>query len=96
MRRIIGYLFLAAALAVFAWEAMGYFEFDEWRMIVFGELAFRLFPEWLNLAQALIQRYVADWLWDPLIQTFLLWPAWPVLLAIGLVFYGWGRKRRRR
>ena len=94
MARIIGWIFIVLALAVVAWEAMGFFEFGEWRLIVFGEIAFRLFPETLNLAQAITQRYIADWAWDPLIQTILLWPAWPILGGIGLLFLLLGSRRR--
>ncbi len=95
MRRIIGLIFLMLALVVLAWEALGYFEYGDWSLIVFGEIAFRLFPEWLNLAQAVIQRYLFPWLWDPVIQTFLLWPAWPVLGGLGLIFLLWSRGSRR-
>ena len=63
-------------------------------LIVFGEIAFRLFPEWLNTAQAIIQRYISAWLWDPAIQTFLLWPAWPILGGLGLLLMLPGRRRR--
>lgn len=96
MRRAIALILIAFALAVFVWEALGYFEYEEWSMIVFGEIAFRLFPEWLNTAQAVIQRYVSAWLWDPAIQTFLLWPAWPILGGLGLLLLLPGRQRRRR
>jgi len=93
MRLIIGLILLALTLAVIAWEAIDFFEFGEWSLIVFGEIAFWLFPEWLNLAQAVIQRYVAGWIWDPGIQTFLLWPAWPIIGGGGLFFIAWSRRR---
>ena len=96
MRRLIGLLLLAAAIAVLVWEAMGLVQYGEWRLIAFGEIAFRLAPESLNLAQAVTQRYVAPWLWDPVIQTFLLWPAWPILGGLAVLFLVWGRPRRRR
>jgi hypothetical protein len=94
MRRFIGLLFLALALAVIAWEALGYFKYGDWSLIVFGEIAFRLFPESLNTLQAVIQRYVTAWLWDPAIQTFLLWPAWPFLTGLGLLLMLPGRRRQ--
>jgi len=94
MARLIGWLLMACAIAVVAWEAMGFYEFGEWRFILFGDIAFRLAPEWLNLVQAVTQRYVADWLWDPVIQTVLLWPAWPVLGGLALAFLLlFGRRR---
>ncbi|MEQ9642017.1 MAG: hypothetical protein RIM84_18485 [Alphaproteobacteria bacterium] len=43
-----------------------------------GELWFRLDVESLNLVQAVTQRYLAPWLWDPAIVTLLQWPAWLV------------------
>ena len=94
MRRTVGAIFVVLAAIVLVWEAVEFFEFGEWRLIVFGEIAFRLFPEWLNVAQAVIQRYVSAWLWDPAIQTFLLWPAWPVLGGLGVAFWFFGRRRK--
>ena len=96
MRKIIGGILLALALAVLIWEASEYAQFGEWRLIVFGEIAFRIFPEWLNLTQAIIERYILPWLWDPMIQTFLLWPAWPALVGLGVVMQLWGRLAGRR
>ena len=94
MRRFIALLFLALALALIVWEALGYFKYGDWNSIVFGEIAFRLFPEWLNTTQAVIQRYVSVWIWDPAIQTFLLWPAWPILGGLGLLLMLPGRRRQ--
>ena len=96
MRRIIGLVLLTLALATVIWEGVDYLELGEWRLMPFGEAAFRLAPEWLNLMQAIIQRYVFAWLWDPVIQTFLLWPIWPVLGGLGLVLLAFRRKRRPR
>lgn len=94
MRRFIAFLFLTLAFSMIAWEALGYFEYGYWSFIVFGEIAFRLFPEWLNTLQAGIQRHVSAWLWDPAIQTFLLWPAWPILGVVGFLLMMPGRRRR--
>jgi len=94
MRRILGLVLLALAFAVLAWEAVSYADFGEWRLMPFGEVLFRLTPEWLNLAQAVIQRYVSAWLWDPVIQTFLIWPAWPVMGGLGLALLALARRRR--
>lgn len=96
MLRILGLLCLALALAVLGWEVSLAGGLDNWRLLVFGEVAFRLAPDWLNLIQAVIQRYVTAWLWDPVIQTILLWPAWPVLGGLGLLFLAISRLRRRR
>lgn len=94
MRKRIGQFLLLLALAIVVWEGFAFAEFGEWRLFVFGEIFFRLIPEWLNLAQAVIQRYLHPWIWDPAIQSFLLWPAWPVLGGLGAGLYLWGRRRR--
>lgn len=92
----ISRIFFALALAVLAWEAKAFFDYGDWQLFLFGDVAFQLFPETLNLAQAVIQRYLTPWLWDPAIQTVLTWPAWPVLAGLGGVFYGLARALRRR
>jgi len=96
MGRILGLLFLAAAVAVGVWEIVDASATGYWALKPFGEVFFRLAPEWLNLAQAVIQRYVTPWLWDPAIQTFLLWPAWPVLGGIGAILLIFNLRRRNR
>lgn len=95
MRRLLGGILIALAAAILIWELIETNDFEYWAPMLFGDVAFRLFPETLNLLQAVTQRYVADWVWDPGIQTVLLWPAWPVLGGVGLVFWLWGRLRRR-
>lgn len=91
----IARLFLVLAAAILAWELSEATDVGEWRLFVFGEVLFRLAPESLNLVQAIIQRYLFPWLWDPAIQTALLWPAWPVLGGVGAALYLAGRIRRR-
>ncbi|WP_157747469.1 hypothetical protein [Cohaesibacter sp. ES.047] len=48
----------------------------------------------LNLTQAVIQRNVHPFLWDPLMQWVLMMPAWLVAALVGLFFIWLGRKRR--
>lgn len=49
----------------------------------------------LNLAQAVVERYLFPELWHPVITTFLSWPAWvlPLLLAIVPGYFIRPRKR---
>jgi hypothetical protein len=49
----------------------------------------------LNLAQALVERYLFPRLWDPVITTLLNWPAFvlPLALAALLAFLTWPRGR---
>ncbi len=38
----------------------------------------------LNLAQALVERYLSPGVWDPWISTVLQWPAWAVFAALAI------------
>jgi len=49
----------------------------------------------LNIFQAIIQRYVWAYLWDPIAQTLLLLPVFPVLGTIGLGILTWDLSKRR-
>ena len=54
-------------------------------MVPSGEFWFTLHVGSLNLAQAVIQRYIHPALWDPVIDGLLQWPAWSLLGAPGVV-----------
>ena len=99
--RVIGWILIIAALAAFAYDASGLARGEGFTMHAAGELWYRLHPDTLNMLQAGIQRNVWPYLWDPLIVTVLLWPAWLVLGVPGLLLV-WlfrrrnGYRRRRR
>jgi hypothetical protein len=61
---------------------------------VLGEVLFAVAPGALNFAQAVVQRYVHPKLWDPVIQTILLWWAAPIFLVPGVVLGLLCRRRR--
>jgi hypothetical protein len=65
-----------------------------WRMIALGEMWFKIHPSSLNGAQAGIQRYVAPWLWEPVITTLLLWPGYLVFGIPGVLGTIFCRKRQ--
>ena len=56
---------------------------------------FEVSPDTLNAAQALVQRYVHPYLWDPVIQWVLLQPAVAVLLVLALIVYLPGYRREK-
>lgn len=83
--RLIGLVFLLLAAGVF---------------VVFGgdplgALLFRLDPGILNLAQAVVQRYLLPMLWDDVLLPVLEAPVWVVPLVLGavLTIFGWMRAR---
>ncbi|MFC4271394.1 hypothetical protein GQF03_18490 [Sneathiella chungangensis] len=93
--RLISWALIGAAFVVLGHDLLQYLNSETWHSILAGELWFRLNPEGLNLVQAVIQRYVWPALWDPVIVTLLLWPAWLVFLVPGIVLLLLFRKRRK-
>jgi len=51
-------------------------------------------PGSLLLLQPAVERHVAEWLWNPVIQTVLEQPAWLVLGILGAVLVLLGRKKK--
>jgi hypothetical protein len=60
-----------------------------------GEHWFTIHRESLNAAQAGIERHVAPFLWDPVMTTILLLPAWLVVGGLGALLYLLGYRRKR-
>ena len=68
-----------------------------------GEYWFKAHSESLNLAQAVIQRYLHPSVWDPFLVNVLLWPiagglglVFAVFAVPGLLLVSLFRRRRRR
>lgn len=85
--RLLGYALLALALVLLVddiaqmdWPQVSGFTPD-----ALGALLHQAVPQGLNLAQALIQRYVSPFLWDPVIQTVLLLWDWAVFGLLGVL-----------
>ena len=74
--RVLGWALVILALSAGAYELHASIETGGYRMIEAGALWFRFDVESLNLAQAIVQRYIHPYLWDPLIAGMLQWPAW--------------------
>ena len=60
-----------------------------------GNHWFALSPTSLNALQAGIERYIAAWLWDPVVISILQSPTWIVCFVIAALLYWIGRKRHR-
>jgi hypothetical protein len=59
-----------------------------------GKTWYDLSPNSLQLLQPAIERHVAVWLWNPVIQTVLEQPTWLVLGVLGSVLILLGRKKK--
>jgi hypothetical protein len=91
----LGWLLVLAALGAVAYEAREAANAGSWRMVTLGELWGKNHLPSLNFIQAIIQRYVAPWLWEPVIVTILLWPGWAVFGVPGVLAVVLCRTRRR-
>ncbi|MBS29351.1 MAG: hypothetical protein CL566_10600 [Alphaproteobacteria bacterium] len=94
--RVIGWIFLIAAVAVLVRDISAWLGTGDFVMITAGELWFTLDNGSLNLVQAVTQRYVLPSLWDPVIVTILLWPALLVLGVPGIILTWVFRRRPRK
>jgi hypothetical protein len=92
--RLIGWLLVLAGAAVLARDIAAYFDQHLWAPLALGQLWYDLDRSSLNLAQAVIQRYVSPFLWDRIVVAVLLCWASLVLLALGSVVLLLVRRRR--
>ena len=93
--RILGYLFLAAALLVLLLDLWRWWR-SEGGALSFrplGQVWYSLDPGSLNLMQAGIERYLLPVLWDPLLLTLLTWGAAPVFAVLAVLFLWLGARR---
>lgn len=94
--RLIGWIILLAGLAVLARDVLAWIDTKHWAPIALGQLWFDLDRSSLNLVQAVVQRYIHPFLWDPIIVTILLCWAFAVLTALGLLILAVSGRRTRR
>ena len=95
IRRIvgIGLALLSAAVLVFD-VAKGLSGAGLLGFVSLGDLWARVNGASLNLVQAIVQRYLLPALWDPMLVTVLLVPAWPLLGGAAALFL-WPRSKSR-
>jgi hypothetical protein len=94
--RIIGWLLVLAALVVLVADLIARLDTGHFAPTAAGQLWFEISPSTLELAQAGVQRHLVTWLWDPVMQTVLLWPAALVLGVPGVALLWACRRRDRR
>jgi len=78
-------------------DVMVWIDTKDWAPIALGQLWFDLNRSSLNLVQAVVQRYIHPFLWDPIIVSILLCWAFAVLMVLGvLILAVSGRRARQR
>lgn len=94
--RVIGWVVLLAGLAVLAHDIARWLATKIWAPVALGQLWYELDRSSLNLAQAVIQRYVSTFLWNRIMVTILLCWGFAVLTGLGIVILLLARKRPAR
>ena len=91
--RVIGWIILVAGATVLARDVMVWIHTKVWAPIALGQLWYQLNRSSLNLVQAIIQRHVLAFLWDPIIVGVLLCWAFAVLMVLGVLLLVLFRRR---
>ena len=97
--RALAWILLVLALIVAGRDGLLFLETGTYNPATLGDIWYAIDGGSLNLTQAVIERYIAPWLWQSAFLPLLIGPAWAVLGAAGLIvgmISGGGGKRRRR
>jgi hypothetical protein len=98
LSRFLGLWLIAGALVALVIDATKTIAASRLTVTALGEAWASLGMASLMAAQEFVQQTleptIGRWLWDPLIQSILLLPAWVVLGALGFLFTWLGRRRR--
>ena len=94
---VLGWVLALSAGFVLGAELVSFATSGKYHIIAAGELWFDFHRASLNLSQAVIQRYLHPWLWEPAIVTVLRAPAWALFGVPGLALIGiWVVKRKEK
>jgi len=88
LRKIFGLLLFLVGVVILAADLTTYFDSGLIELTLIGDLWFEYSASTLNLLQAVLERYIWPPLWDPVVTTFLLWPASLVAIIIGALTAG--------
>ena len=93
--RIIGWLFLAAAVAALGWDVVVWVDAGAVPFTALGQHWYALDRTSLGLVQVVFERYIWPPLWHPGASWILLRPTWLVFGILGLALVLVFRRRRR-
>src|ERR1700740_3074174 len=95
--RLIGWIILLSGFSVLVRDVLVWIDTMHWAPIALGQLWFDLNRSSLNLVQAVVQRYIHPFLWDPIIVSILLCWAFAVLMMLGVLILAlFGRRARQQ
>jgi hypothetical protein len=92
--RLIGWIIFLAGLSVLGRDGLVWIDTGHWVPIALGQLWYDFDRSSLNLVQAVVQRYLHPFLWDPIIVTILVCWAFAVLMLLGLAVLALSYRRR--
>ena len=94
--RLIGWIVFLTGAAVLVNDVIVSIDTKIWAPTALGQLWYELNRSSLNITQAITQRYIHPFLWDPIIVSILLCWAFAVLMTLGLlILVIFGRRRER-
>ena len=91
--RLIGWIIFLAGVSVLVRDVLVWIDTKRWAPMALGQLWYDLNHSSLNLVQAVVQRYIHPFLWDPIIVTILLSWAFAVLMILGVLLLVVFRRR---
>ena len=91
--RVIGWIVLLAGAAVLVRDGLVWIDTKHWAPLALGQLWYQLNRSSLNLVQAVVQRYIHPFLWDPIIVSLLLSWAFAALMILGVLLLVLFRRR---
>jgi hypothetical protein len=94
--RVIGWIAFLSGAAVLVRDLLVWIDTKRWAPIALGQLWYDLSRSSLNLVQAVTQRYIHPFLWDPIIVNILLSWAFLVLMVLGALLLVVFRRRTTR
>ena len=94
--RVVGWIALLSGAAALVRDLLVWIDTRHWAPIALGQLWYDLNRSSLNLVQAVVQRYIHPFLWDPIIVSVLLCWAFAVLMVLGVLLLVVFRRRDAR
>jgi hypothetical protein len=91
--RLIGWALLLAGIIVAIQDGLVWYETHVFQFSSGGEVWYKVDRDSLNLAQAVVQRYLSPDIWEAGILPALVWPATATLAGLGLILLLLFRRR---
>jgi hypothetical protein len=92
--RAFGLLLVAAAFFFFVYDGTQWIANGKFTFTSLGDMWAQVNQSSLLLLQPAIERHVAVWLWQDVIQRILKQPIWAIFTVLGAILMLLGRKKK--